>query len=369
MSTIKCPVCGQPVDDHAPVCPNCGTQIAGRLTTCHRCGNVYLIDLKACPACHEPNPNYTADSTAPDASQQMPPVPPVPPQKKGNGKVVAIVALIIILLLGAGVFFYQQHEKKADEQQAYEMVMKSTDEQELQDYLDKYTDADPIHRKAVEKRLEELKQLASDWSDTLVNDSKAAYLEFLSKHPDAPQKALIHHKVDSIDWADAVKLNTIESYQTYMDEHADGEHYDEATDNIKTIKTTVVQDDEAKEVKLRIREFFSAFNSQSDGGIVGCVSQVMTTFLGKSNATSDDVTEFMHSLWNKPELVSLDWFVKDDYNIKKKEVGEDKYNYTVTFTAILNRRYTNSGNDTNDTYHVTANINPDGLISSMEMKR
>ena len=154
-----------------------------------------------------------------------------------------------------------------------------------------------------------------------------------------------------------------------MDEHADGEHYDEATDNIKTIKTTVVQDDEAKEVKLQIREFFSAFNSQSDGAIVGCVSQVMTTFLGKSNATSDDVTEFMHSLWNKPELVALDWFVKDDYNIKKKEVGEDKYDYTVTFTAILNRRYTNSGSDTQDTYHVTAHINPDGLISSMEMKK
>ena len=366
MPTIKCPVCGQAVDDHTPVCPHCGTLIAGRLTTCRRCGNVYLSDLTACPACHEPNPNRNEEATPP---RDVPPAPPVPPQKKGNGKVVAIVALAIVLLLGAGVLFYQSHEKKANEQQAYELVMKSDDPQQLQDYLDKYTDADPMHRQAVEKRLEELKKLEADWNDTLVNDSKTAYLQFLSDHPDAPQKDIIHHKIDSIDWSDAVKLNTIEGYQNYMDEHADGEHYDEATDNIKTIKTTVVQDDEAKEVKLQIREFFSAFNSQSDGAIVGCVSQVMTTFLGKSNATSDDVTEFMHSLWNKPELVALDWFVKDDYNIKKKEVGEDKYDYTVTFTVILNRRYTNSGSDTQDTYHVTAHINPDGLISSMEMKK
>ena len=118
--------------------------------------------------------------------------------------------------------------------------------------------------------------MESDWNDTLVNDSKAAYLAFLDKHPDAPQKDIVHHKVDSIDWAEAVKLNTIDSYQDYMDEHADGEHYDEANDNIKTIKTTVVQDDEAKAVKLQLKEFFSAFNSQSDGAIVGSVAQVMT---------------------------------------------------------------------------------------------
>lgn len=367
MSIIKCPVCGQSVDDHTPKCPNCGTPIAGRLVKCHRCGNVYFTNLSACPACNEPNPNYTPNGGIGGVSQTPPP-PPVPP-KKNNGKMVAIVVVVLLLLFAGGFYFYQQHEKNADERDAYELVMKSTSVQDLQDYLDKYPDADPAHREAVEQRLKELKELESDWNDTLVNDSKAAYLAFLDKHPDAPQKDVVHHKVDSIDWSEAVKLNTIDSYQDYMDEHADGEHYDEANGNIKTIKTTVVQDDEAKAVKLQLKEFFSAFNSQSDGAIVGSVAQVMTTFLGKSNATSDDVTEFMHSLWNKPDLVSLNWFVKDDYDIKKKEVGDDKYDYTVTFTAILNRRYTNANGETQDTYHVTAHVNPDGLISSMEMKK
>ena len=77
----------------------------------------------------------------------------------------------------------------------------------------------------------------------------------------------------------------------------------------------------------------------------------------------------MHSLWNKPDLISLNWFLKDDYDIKKKEIGEDKYDYTVTFTAMLNRRYSKSTENTTDTYHVTAHINPDGLISSMEMMK
>lgn len=300
--------------------------------------------------------------------RQTPPAPPVPP-KKNNGKIVAIVVVALLIIFAGGFYFYQQHEKSNDEEQAYELVMKSTSAQELQDYLDKYPDADPAHREAVEQRLKEIKELESDWNDTLVNDSKTAYLDFLSKHPDAPQKDIVHHKVDSIDWAEAVKLNTIDGYQDYMDEHADGEHYDEANDNIKTIKTTVVQDDEAKEVKLQLKEFFSAFNSQSDGAIMGSVAQVMTSFLGKSNATADDVTEFMHSLWNKPDLISLNWFLKDDYDIKKKEIGEDKYDYTVTFTAMLNRRYSKSTENTTDTYHVTAHINPDGLISSMEMMK
>ena len=184
MSIIKCPVCGQSVDDQIAKCPNCGTPIAGRLVKCNRCGNVYFTNLSACPQCNEPNPNYNpAGGMA--GGRQTPPAPPVPP-KKNNGKIVAIVVVALLIIFAGGFYFYQQHEKSNDEQQAYELVMKSTSAQELQDYLDKYPDADPAHREAVEQRLKEIKELESDWNDTLVNDSKTAYLDFLSKHPDAP---------------------------------------------------------------------------------------------------------------------------------------------------------------------------------------
>ena len=45
MSTITCPVCGQPVDSQAPVCPNCQTPIANNIITCPQCGTVYLKNL------------------------------------------------------------------------------------------------------------------------------------------------------------------------------------------------------------------------------------------------------------------------------------------------------------------------------------
>lgn len=52
MAKIKCPVCGQQVDETEKICPVCGVEIAGHVVRCHVCGEVYFNDEALCPNCH-----------------------------------------------------------------------------------------------------------------------------------------------------------------------------------------------------------------------------------------------------------------------------------------------------------------------------
>ena len=365
MSTITCPVCGQPVDSQAPVCPNCQTPIANNIITCPQCGTVYLKNLSACPSCHAKNPVATAAAGNGMGGQNLPPQPPVGKKSK---RWVWIACLIAAIVIGCGAYFYHVNEQNNAEQTAYEQALTSDDPDVLQSYLDTYGEENPEHRAKIEQMLNKLKVTMDEWNTTLVNNSKQGFLDFLSRHPDTPYKDIIRHKVDSIDWATAVSENTIDAFQEYLDNHADGEHYDEAEDNIKNIKTTVVQPEEEDNVRSVIHDFFSSINTNSESAISRCVADVLTSFLGKPNATQGDVIDFMKHLWSKEGQQSLTWYVKDDYQIKKREVGEDKYDYTVTFSAVLERKYTGDKEPDRNNYNITAHVNADGLVSSMEMK-
>lgn len=359
MSSIKCPVCGMITDDHAAQCNHCHTPIGGNVRTCSHCGNVYLKNLSACPECGTPK----------QVQQEDMPTLPDPPRKQNKTLWIALAVAVMLIALVGGYYLYQNSRQSRAEQEAYELAMKSTSVAELQHYLDVYADADQAHKEKVEQRLGELRLLEADWNEALVNNSRMAYEEFMKKHPNAPQQNVVKHKIDSLDWETARRANTIDAYQYYMDEHADGEYYDEAQNEITNIKVNVVQEEEADYVKECVRGFFSAFNAQSRSAMEESVSDVMVSFLGKKNATKGDVTDFMKEQWSKFGLTSLAWYVKDDFSIKKKEVGRDKYEYTATFTAILSRKYALESENTSDTYHVTVKVNPDGQIAYMEMQR
>ncbi len=406
MAIIKCPECGRQISDKAPVCPNCGVEIAGKIIRCPQCGEIYFRDQEMCPNCHHmtrtsgqvgygiparqqaeqvsaqqevsakatDNAN-TARRPQPTAAQTTPPpikskndqnAPTSKAKKKSHGPL--IVAFVIALAVCGVCFYFYSNAKSSKEQESYEFAMKSDDPLVLQTYLDNNMDAPADHIQAVTARLEELKKQDNDWTNAVVSGSKTALEEYLSKHPDSEHKAEAMHKIDSLDWVDASKKNTVEALQAYLDAHDEGEHVDEAQTAIKSLKAKTVQADEKTMITSVFRHFFQAINAKSEGDLEATVAPILTNFLGKPDAIKADVVTFMHKIY-KDDITSMTWRLNNDYKIDKKEVGDEEYQYNVSFSALQDINRTDDTKEKHARYKVSATVGPDGLISSMSMTK
>lgn len=406
MAIIKCPECGRQISDKAPVCPNCGVEIAGKIIKCPQCGEIYFRDQEMCPNCHHmtcangqmacsgvatpklAQPSGTekesatkGNETSQTASKPTANTPGTPPPLKLQNKQdeqpskaknkshgALIVAIVIALAVCGACFYFYNNAKNSKELEAYEFALKSDDPLVLQTYLDNNLDAPADHIQAITARLEELKKQDDEWTNAVVNGTKAALESYLSKHPDSDHKDEALHKIDSIDWADASKKNTVEALQAYLDAHDEGEHVDEALNAIKDVKAKTVQADEKTMIASVFRHFFQAINAKSESDLEATVAPILTNFLGKPDAIKADVVTFMHKIY-KEDIISMTWRLKNDYKIDKKEVGDEEYQYNVNFSATQDINRTDDSKEKHAQYRISATVNPDGLISSMSMTK
>ncbi len=406
MAIIKCPECGRQISDKAPVCPNCGVEIAGKIMKCPQCGEIYFRDQEMCPNCHHltrssgqaaqgtntrqaesqgnggqiVSPNAQATTTKPNgqpATNRQPTPPPVKPQKSQNETAnqakkknhgPLIVAFVIALAICGVCFYFYSNAKSNKEMESYEFAMKSDDPLVLQTYLDSNLDAPAEHIQAVTERLEELKKQDVEWTNAVVSGTKAALEDYLAKHPDTEHKAEAMHKIDSIDWADASSKNTLEALQAYLNAHDEGEHVDVAQTAIKSLKANTVQPNEKTMIVSVFRHFFQAINAKSEGDLQASVAPILTNFLGKPDAIKADVVTFMHKIY-KDDITRMTWRLSNDYEIDKKEVGDEEYEYTVKFSALQDIDRTDDSKEKHAKYRISATVNPDGLISAMSMTK
>ncbi|MGI6242339.1 MAG: zinc-ribbon domain-containing protein [Prevotella sp.] len=394
MAIIKCPECGRQISDKAPVCPNCGAEIAGKVIRCTQCGEVYFNDQEFCPNCHH-STYISKQAAANDGTEQaredtpvshetplstgMPPVPPTlksstadggqePPKSGKSKKIVFIAALCIALLIGGIVFYNYHNAKEKMENEAYAFALKSDDPQVLQIYLSGNPDAPENHRTAIMARLDLLKKQDADWSNALMSDSRTALEYYIANHPDSEHNVEARHKIDSIDWADASNENTMEAMQLYLTRHPNGEHVDEANTTLKEIKAKTVQNEDKELVTTSLRRFFQSVNTRNEDKLKSSVTPVMVNFLGKQDATRDDVVTFMNKIY-KEDITNMNWYLNNDYKIDKKEIGDEQYEYTVDFTAVQKIERTDNSKEKENHYHIKSIINPDGLISAMTMTK
>ena len=113
--------------------------------------------------------------------------------------------------------------------------------------------------------------------------------------------------------------------------------------------------------------FFVSINSKNEGGLTSSVAEVMSNFLGRENASKGDVIDYMNRSY-KDGVSAIVWRLKNDYRITKREVGDGKYEYSVKFTADQDVMHNESASEKNS-YNITARVNPDGLISEMNMSK
>lgn len=385
MAMIKCPECGRQISDKAPFCPNCGVAIASKIIRCPQCGEIYFKDQEMCPNCHHLTSLSKQGQTrlsrqvgsSQDGRQATPPTPPTPPTAsttttqptpKKKGHTALIVAIVLAIVVCGACFYFYKSAKSTKEQDAYEFAMKSNDPLVLQTYLDNYKDAPEAHLDSIATHLEKLRQMDADWSNAVMSNSKQALIDYLAKHPDSEHKAEAQRKIDSLDWIEAVNENTIDALQAYLNEHANGDHVDEANDAIKQLKAKTVQPEEKTLVLTVLRHFFQAIDSRSEAGLESTVAPLLTSFLGKQDATKSDVVTFMNKIY-KDDITNMNWRVGNDLKIDKKEIGDEEYEYTVSFSATQDIERTDPNKEKQANYKITAKINPDGLITSMSMTK
>ena len=284
-----------------------------------------------------------------------------------NNKRIVIISLIIAIIAVGVCFAFYSTARNDKENEAYEYAMNSSDPMVLQSYLDTYKDAPEEHIDSIQAHLTLLNQGNQDWANACMSGTKSALEQYLQQHPNSPFKTQAMEKIDSIDWATAQATNTVEAFEKYLEQHPSGEYTDEANDKINSFNAQTVQPEEKLMVGSTFRNFFTAINNKDEDMLSTCVGRIMTSFLGKPDATRSDVLTFMKKIY-KPTVASMTWASLADYNISKKEIGEEKYEYSVNFNAT--QAVNNSdGTQEKNKYRISAKINPDGLITELNMTK
>ena len=414
MAIIKCPECGRQISDKAPTCPSCGVEIVGKTTKCPNCGEVYFNYLEMCPNCQTPNPTLvggrggiTPTPSAPGQSidqvapvqqsarrtmQQterpgMPATPPPPPVRpttnNGNGgeqnpekkepekkmsvRSILIISLIFSVLVCGILYYFYDNANKNKEMEAYEYAMQSSDPMVLQSYLDTYKDADEAHRDSITAHLEQLKQNDQDWTNAVVSGSKDALQAYLQKYPNSIHKQEAINKIDSIDWNVAKNADTADAYQTYLDAHRDGSHIEEAENALKKVKGRDLQPEEKEYITGLYRQFFQSINSRDGDGLLANCEDILSSLLGKNSAPKSDIVTFMNKLY-KEDVANMNWHINNDYQIKKREIGDSEYEYQVVFTAKQAVDKTD-GSKHEQLFKISSTVSPDLKISSFNMSK
>ena len=408
MAIIKCPECGRQISDKAPTCPNCGVEIAGKIIKCPHCGEIYFSSQEMCPNCHEIASAGPAAPVTPAASVNpptppTPPTPPVPPvrqtpmaagnggngnngngygngkygnnpeneaqqkTKKKNARSILIISLVFSILVCGILYYFYDNANRNKEEEAYEYAMQSSDPMVLQSYLDTYKDAEEAHRDSIMAHLEMLKSIDQDWTNALVSGSKQALEDYLQKYPNSPHKQEAWNKIDSIDWNVAKAADNVQAYQAYLDAHADGAHIEEAENAMKKAKSRDLQPEEKQMVSGLFRQFFQSINSHNADGLSATCEDILSSLLGKTSATKADVVTFMDKLY-KENVANMNWHINNDYQIKKREVGEEDYEYQVQFSAVQNLDLTDGSKKQNN-FKINAVVSPAGKVSSFNMNQ
>ena len=175
------------------------------------------------------------------------------------------------------------------------------------------------------------------------------------------------NKIDSIDWNVAKNADNVEAYQAYLAAHADGSHIEEAENAMKKAKSRDLQPEEKDMVSSLFRHFFQSINTRDADGLQASCEDILSSLLGKNSATKADVVTFMNKLY-KEDVTNLNWFLANDYQIKKREVGDEDYEYQVQFSAREEIQLTDGTKKTNH-FKINATVSPDGKVSAFNMSK
>ena len=372
MAIFKCPECGHIVSDKAPHCPGCGLEITPELLANEK-DNAKKEPVVAEPVVAEPvveqpvvvEPVVESYPMEVPAATHYPQQKPIQQQQKKNSHTALFISLLVAAIICGLMLYFYQKASDNNEQQDYLVAMKSQNPLTLQSYIDTYQHSAPAaHLDDIRSRLEQLRAMGEEWTNTLVANSRQQYEAYLQAHPDTPHKALIQNKIDSLDWEHAKNLDNVEGYDNYLEQHPSGRYVTNAESAIKKMRLTLIQPEEKQNAQTVVKRFFQAVNANDKTHLIASVTPVMSSLLGEAGAGSDKVVEFMEKMY-KEDVTNLNWYLDPITAIEKEEIGTGEYQYKIQMPARLRVA---RGNDVTETrYRINATVSPDSKVSALNL--
>lgn len=354
---IRCPECNNEVSDKAEICPHCGIKISGN-----------------------PEVTRTLTGTGTGTAIKSTPTQPKKTGQQGNGKsnAVWVVSLIIALMVfGVGFYFYQT-SLEDKEQEAFEYALRSNDLMVMQNYLSKYQDAPREHRDSINAVIDRMKYEDLEWNNAVNSGSKNMLQQYIDENPTSPHLSEARNKIDSIDYSHAMREYKVSknmlALQKYLQEHPNGRYSSQVQDIMDELKSVEVTPEEMDMAKGVLRKFLQAINSRNEVKLLSTVTEILDSFLNRAGATNQDVVTFMNKLY-KDDITNLNWHMMDDMkaekvdNINGNVNGNGNKNVRVQFGAELHIDRTDPNKEKRAKYIITADVTPEGLISSFNMKK
>jgi hypothetical protein len=288
-----------------------------------------------------------------------------PAKKSRISRPILLTAFFIAIASFATLWYFYNDAQSDKEQDDYIYAVQSSDPEILKSYLLRYPDAPEAHRDTIESHLLKIQKGDEDWTNALLSNSRSMLKKYLDENPESVHRQEALNKIDSLDWIAAQKSNDAEQVKAYAEQHPDGKYIDEATILLSRIMSTMVQESEQNMVMSIFREFFQSVNDRDEERLTATTELVMNNFLGKENATSNDVLTFIRKIY-KDDITNMIWRInRESYSIQKTEVAENEYEYDVTFLA--QQDCDRSGEISISKYRVEAKVSNEGKISEFNL--
>ena len=246
----------------------------------------------------------------------------------------------------------------------------------MQNYLSKYQDAPREHRDSVNAVIDRMKYEDLEWNNAVNSGSKNMLQQYIDENPTSPHLSEARNKIDSIDYSHAMREYKVNknmlALQKYLQEHPNGRYSSQVQDIMDELKSVEVTPEEMAMAKGVLRKFLQAINAKDEKKLLSTVTEILDSFLNRAGATNQDVVTFMNKLY-KDDITNLNWHMMDDMKAEKVDningnVNESK-NVRVQFGAELHIDRTDPNKEKRAKYIITADVTPEGLISSFNMKK
>lgn len=274
------------------------------------------------------------------------PLPADSPKPKGkSGAVGTIIAVstVIVLLAGAAVWYiFFKGSDDTSEREAYATITRLEQQHNydsleiaINEYLDTYNN-DAFHYQQIKDLSNRFSTENADWQSAVKNMSLNSVENFLNLHPDGFFKGAAELKLDSLTFEQAKELNTKEAYEQYMEKFANGKFAKEADEAMANLDKKDLTAEEKSNALETVANHFNAMASNSQSAIISTLAGTINTYIGKKDATVEDITEYMHKVHSTGRQMSFE--VKNAVIAKESVGGRDIYNVKfnleqTTYTA------------------------------------
>ncbi len=294
---------------------------------------------------------------------------------KENKHIVLWIILIVLILALAGTCAYlywnnsSENEKKSEENSLWLKIRMFEGEMQLDSLEAAISDYQWFfphgkHANDVRDIKDKIEIERKDWISARYSDSIDQIEDFIREHSNSFFRHDADRALDSLYFVDAQAEDTYSSYENYLNSYSDGMYAKEAKERMEQIDNGTVTNSETVNASQVITEHFTALANNDNESLRETLADVISTYMGRSNASPADVEQYMQSIHSdKNRTVSFEL----QNIIVTKEVNEHKPTYNVQF--LLYETVVTGGHTDKLSFVGLSRINDAGKIISMILSR